>query len=134
MQGELAVAAALHLQGGDNVQGGGPQHLVFLVGKGDGRGHHNAVASMDSHRVEVLHGADGDGISGAVTNHLELDFLPARDALFHQNLMDGGTMQAVLTDFPQFLLIGSNAAPSASQCKGGAHNDRIPNLLGKFQG
>ena len=77
---ELHVAPALDLQGGDDVQGGGAEHLELPVGQGLGGGHHDGVAGMDAHGVDVLHGADGDHVAGAVPHDLKLNLLPAGDA------------------------------------------------------
>ena len=88
----------------------------------------------DPHRIEVFHRADGDDVACAVPHHLELDFLPARDALFHQDLMDGGHPQAVAGDLPQFILVPGDAAAASPQGEGGPHDDRVANLMGEFQG
>ena len=41
---------------------------------------------MDSHRVEVLHVADGDAGVAEVAHDLVLDLLPAREVLLDQHL------------------------------------------------
>ena len=48
IQSKLHVAAALDLQGGDDVQSGGAQHLELPVGQGLGGGHHDGVAGVDA--------------------------------------------------------------------------------------
>ena len=133
VQGELAVAAAFHLQGGDDVQGGPAEHLILLVGQGQRRSHHDGVAGMHAYGVNVLHGADGNHVALAVPHDLELDFLPAGDALFHQNLGDGAQAQAVLGNLPQLLLILADAAAGAAQGVGGTHDHRIADLFGEGQ-
>ena len=134
MQSELAVAAALHAQLVDDFQRGGAEHLVLLVGEGDGGGDDDGVAGVHAHRVQVLHGAHGDGVALAVAHHLELDFLPPGDGLLHQNLGDGGQCQAVGGHFPQLLLVVHNAAAGAAQGKGGPDDDRVANLQGEGLG
>ena len=47
---------------------------------------------MDADGVQVLHVADGDDVALVVAHDLILDLFPAGDALFHQDLMDGGTL------------------------------------------
>ena len=114
MQGKLAVAAAFHPQFGDDPQSGGAQHLVFLVGQGDGRGYDDGVAGVDAHRVQVFHGADGDHVVLGVPDHLKLDFLPAGNAFFHQNLGNGGEAQAVAGDVHELFLVLGDAAAGAA--------------------
>ena len=134
MQSELAVAAALHAQLVDDFQRGGAEHLVLLVGEGDGGGDDDGVAGVHAHRVQVLHGAHGDGVALAVAHHLKLDFLPPGDGLFHQDLGDGGQRQAIGGHFPQLLLVVHNAAAGAAQGKGGPDDDRVANLQGEGLG
>ena len=98
MQRKLAVAAAFHAQSLNDMDGCCPQHLIFLVGQGQGRCHHDGVSCMDAHRVDVLHGAHGDGVVLAVPDDFELDFLPPCYALLHQDLSDGRQTQAVDAD------------------------------------
>ena len=95
LQGKLAVAATLNAQLGDDIQCGGAQHLVLVIGQGLGGSHDHGIAGVDTDGVQVLHVADGDHIALVVTHDLVLDLFPTGDALFHQDLMDGGKPQAV---------------------------------------
>ena len=61
IQGELDIAASLHLQGPDHLQGRVPQHVVFLIRQGLGGAYHDGVSRMDAHGIQVLHTADRDG-------------------------------------------------------------------------
>ena len=138
VQGKLAVAAAHDAQLGDDVQSGGAEHLVLLVRKGQGRGHHDGVPGVDAHRVKVLHGADGDHVAGTVPQGLKLDLLPAGDAALHQNLVDGGLVQTTLGDLFQGDRVLGDAAAGAAQGEGGADDHRVADAFrdGKrlFQG
>ena len=134
VQGELHVAAALDLQGGDDVQGGGAEHLELPVGQGLGGGHHDGVAGVDAHGVDVLHGADGDDVAGGVPHDLELDLLPAGDAPLDEHLVDPGQVQAAVADLPQGDLVVGDAAAGAAQGIGGADDHRIADLVGEGHG
>ena len=134
MEGELAVAASLHLQGGDNVQRRGAEHLIFLIRQGDGGSDDDAVTGMNPYGIEVFHAAHRNDVAPAVPHDLEFDFLPAGDAFFHQNLMDGGKPQTVAGDFAQFLRRFRDAAAAAAQGEGGADDDRITDFLRKGHG
>ena len=100
VQGELAVAAALDLQGGDDVQGRAAQHLELFVGQSLGGGHHDGVACVDAHGVDVLHGADLDDVSGGVAHDLELDLFPTGDAALDEHLAHAGQVDAAVRDLP----------------------------------
>ncbi len=133
VQGQLDVAAAHDVQMGDDVQGGGAEHLEFPVRQGLGGSHHDGVPGVDPHRVQVFHGADGNDVARAVPHGLELNFLPAEDGLFNEHLGDGGGVQPRLGDDPQLRLIGGGAAARAPQGEGGADNDGIANPGGRLQ-
>jgi hypothetical protein len=81
IEGELDVAAASDVEGADDLDGGRPEHLVLVVGQRLTRGHHDGVAGVDAHRVDVLHVADDDAGVGSVAEHLVLQLLPADQRL-----------------------------------------------------
>ena len=134
MQGKLTVTATFYFQSGNDIQGGSSQHLVFFVRKGNCGSHNNTVTSMYTNRVKVFHGTDGNCIACTVTNYFKLNFLPAGNTFFHKNLVNRGAVQSVLTNFPQFLFVGSNTTTSSTKGKGGTNNNRIANLSSKIQG
>src|SRR5699024_5305047 len=129
VQGELHVAPALDLQGGDDVQGGGTEHLILLVGQGLGGGHHDGVAGVHAHGVDVLHGAHSDHVARAVPHDLELDLLPAGDAPLDEHLAHAGEVDATVRDLLQRGAVVGDAAAGAAQGVGGADDDRIADLL-----
>ena len=114
IQGELAVAAALHPKRRNNIQCCPAEHLIFLIRQGQGRGNHDGVAGMHTHRVNILHGADSHHIAQAVPHNFKLDFLPAGDALFHKNLGNGGKSETVFRRFSQLLHIVADTAAAAA--------------------
>ena len=132
VQGELAVTAALNFQGADDVQGGGTEHLILLVGQGLAGRHHDGVAGMDAHRVDVLHAADGDDVASAVPHDFKFDFLPACDTAFDQNFMDTGQLQTTVADLPQHELVIGDAAAGAAQGIGGTDDDGQADGVGEL--
>ena len=50
---------------------------------------------MDAHGVDVLDGADHDDVIGEVAHDLELELLPAGDALFDEGRAYGAGVEAV---------------------------------------
>ena len=134
VQSQLHVAPAHDPQVGDDVQRRLAEHLELLVRQGLGGGHHDGVAGVDAHRVQVLHGADGDDVAHAVPHGLELDLLPAEDGLLHQDLSDGRGVQAGAGNDLQLLGVLGRAAAGAAQGEGGAHDDGIADPLRHRQG
>ena len=129
-EGKLHVATALDAQRADDLEAGRAQHLVVLVGQGLARRHDDAVAGVDPHRVQVLHVADRDAVVRAVPHHLVLDFLPAHQRLFHQDLGDGAGVEAAPYDDVELLWRLGDAAAGAPEGVGGADHQRQSELLG----
>ena len=96
VKSELHVAASLYLQCPYYLEGTVTEHVVFLVREGLAGSHDYGVSRMDAYRVEILHVAYGDGSVIGISHHLVLDLLISLNALFHQDLMDGGECEGVL--------------------------------------
>ena len=131
---ELAVAAAFHLQLGNDAQRRAAEHLVLFVGKRDTRRDDDTVPGMDAHRIEVLHRADRDDIARGIPHHFKLDFFPARDGFLHQHLGDRGKPEPVFRNLAQLLLIINDATAGATQCKCRTDNQGISDFLREFHG
>ncbi len=134
LQSELTVAAALNAQLVYNVNGSFPQHAELLGGEAHCRSDYDGVTGVDAHRVHVLHGADGDGVAHAVPDDLELDLLPAGDALFNQDLGNGRQTQTILSDLMEFFHGGGNTAAGTAHGEGRTDDDRQADLLGEGDG
>ena len=87
---------------------------------------------MDAHGVDILHGADGDHVAGAVPHHLELDLLPAGDAPLNEHLAHPAEIDAPFGDLLQGGPVVGDAAASAAQGVGGADDDRVADLFGEI--
>jgi hypothetical protein len=95
--------------------------LILPVGQGQRRRYRNAVAGVHAHRVDVLDRADDDEVVGLVAHHLELEFLPADDRLFEQDLVHRAHLDAAPGNLLEFLDVVGDAAANA------AHRERRPN-------
>ena len=125
MQRELAVAAALDAELGDDLERGGTKHLIVFIGEGESGRDDDGVARVHADGVEVLHRADGEHVPRAVAQHFELDLLPAADVLFDEHLRDGREHEAVVGDEAELLLVVRDAAARAAQRERGTHDDGI---------
>ena len=128
-QGHLDVAAALDAQAPDDFEAGRPEHLVLLVGQGLAGGHHDAVAGVSAHGVQVFHVADGDAVVVAVPDYLVLDFLPAHQGTLQQHLGDGAEGKAVLDYLLELFGGVGYAAAGSAQGVGGAHHQGQPHVV-----
>ena len=134
IQGELHIAAPLHVQSPDDLQGAVPEHMVFLVGQGLAGSHHDGVAGVDTYRVHILHVADGDGGIRPVPDDFVLHLVIALDALLYQHLVDGRQGKGRLHHFLQLGFVIGKSAAGAPQGEGRAQNDRVADLLGGLDG
>ena len=134
LEGKLAVAAALNAQLGDDIQRGGTQHLVFLIGQSLAGCHNDGVTGMHADRVQVFHVTYGDHIALVVTHHFVFDLFPTGDALFHKDLMDGGKTQAVGCDLVQLFRVFADTAAGTAHGESRAHDNGIADNIGKRHG
>src|SRR5579883_2185987 len=87
---------------------------------------------MNTHWIKIFDGTNNNYIVEAVPHYLKLDFLPAENALFKQNLMHWAGVQTFKCDrLKLFLIIGDTTA-GASKGKGGTDNNRETNLISNF--
>ena len=133
VQGKLDIAASGDFQGTDDFQCAVAEHLVFLVGEGLGGTHHDGVAGVDTHRVQIFHITDGDGGVVMVPHHLVLNFLEAPDAFLHQHLMHRRQLQGGLHQLFQLLGVVGKAAAGSPQGKGRTEHHRIADFLCRLQ-
>ena len=112
-KGELDVASPFDPQVAYDPQGGGPEHLVLLVGERLTRRHDDRIAGMDADRIEILHAAYRDAVVLGVPDHFKFDLFPACDAPIKENLADRAALEAAGGDFHQPLLIIGKSAPAA---------------------
>ena len=130
MQRELAVAAALDTELGDNVERSRAQHLVFFIRKRDGGRDDDRIARVNADGVEVFHRTDGEHVARAVAQNFKFDFLPTADVFFDQHLRNRRKHQSVMGNQAQLLFVVRNAAARAAQRISGTDDHGITQLFG----
>ena len=114
--GELDVAAArLDADLADDADGGVPHRLVLAIGERLGGGHRDGVAGVHAHRIDVLDAADDDHVVRAVPHDLELELLPAEDALFDEDLAHRRELEAATADLGVLVDVPGDAAPRTAE-------------------
>ena len=78
---------------------------------------------MDAQRVEVFHAGHGEAMVVGIADDLELDFFPAFQGFFYQNLRGEG--EGTFSQFDEFFLIGADTASQTSQRISRTDHDRI---------
>ena len=89
--------------------------LVFLVGQRLRRRDRDRVAGVDAHRVEVLDRADDDEVVRLVAHDLQLELLPADQALLDQELAGRREVEAALADLLELVAVVGDAAAGAAE-------------------
>ena len=132
---ELHVGAAgFHTDLTQDRQGGVPHDLVFLVGKGLGRGHGDGIPGVHAHGVEVLDGADDDAVVVLVADNFHLVLFPADQGFVDQQFVGGRQVQAAGTDFFEFVAVVGDTTAGAAHGEGGADDAREADVVGHFPG
>ena len=85
---ELDVAAALDVERTDEAEGVVTEDLVVCVAEGLQRRHHDRLAGVHAHGVDVFHRAHDGGVVRLVAHDLVLKFLPAEDGFLDEHLVD----------------------------------------------
>mmetsp|Transcript_12244 Transcript_12244/g.26463 ORF Transcript_12244/g.26463 Transcript_12244/m.26463 type:complete len:392 (+) Transcript_12244:464-1639(+) len=128
----LDVALADDAQVADHLDGGRAEHVVLLVGERLRRRDDDRVARVDAERVEVLHVAHSDAVVGRVANDLVLDLLPALHRTLDQDLRRA--RECLLGELAARDLVVGEARPEAAERKRSAHDHRVSDLGGGFDG
>ena len=111
------------------LDGDRAQPLIFLVGQGLGRRDDDGIPGVDSHRVEVLHIADGDAVVAPVADDLVFDLLPAVQVLLDEHLRDAAVERALQRGF-EVAFFANDVAALSAQRVGPPQHDRKADLLG----
>ena len=116
VDGELDVrSAGLDADAADDSAREVAHPLVFLVGQRQRRRDGNAVAGVHAHRIDVLDRADDDEVVGAVAHDLELEFFPADDRLFEQDLVDRAEVESAAGELAELLDVVGDAGADAAE-------------------
>ena len=82
------------------------QHFNLLLAQRASRRNYDGFASMDTQWVEILHRGNGKATVVSIADALKLDFLPALQTLFNQNLWSES--KGRLGQLDELLLIGTD--------------------------
>ena len=80
---------------------------------------------MNTNRVNVLHVADCDAVSCAVTHYFIFNFFPSCDAALYQNFTYTRKTETILQDFTEFIFIMGDTAAASTECVSRTENYRI---------
>lgn len=84
------------------------------------------------HRPDrYFHVTYGNTVSCTVAHNFVLDFFPAADTSFYQNLSDTGKTQTVFQNALKLCQIMCDTTAGTAQCIGRTQYDRIADLIGK---
>ena len=89
---------------------------------------------MHTHRVEVLDRADDDDVVGVVAHHLELVFLPARDAALDEDLRDRARGESAFREVLHLLVVVRDPGAAPTEDVRGPDDDGIADLAADAQG
>ena len=123
---ELAVGSArLHADLPHDADRGVAQALILAIGQGLRGGHGDRIAGVHPHGVEVFDRADDDHVVGVIPHDLHLEFLPAHEGLFDEDLAVQGKRKSTGDNlFELFDVVGDAAACAA-------HGERGPDHAGQ---
>ena len=135
VHGELDVGTAgLHSYASNAGERGVAHLLVLDVGQGLRWGHGDGVAGVDSHRVEVLDGADHYAVVGVVTHDFEFVLLLTCDGALDEHLADGRGIETLGGQLDQRFGVLGDAGAGSSQDVARAHHDRVADRLADGHG
>src|SRR6185295_11682357 len=117
-------AAAFDADSADHLDRGVTELLIALVRKRHLRGDRDGVAGVNAHRVEILDRADDDDVVVPVANHLELELVPAEQALLDEHLPDRALLQGAAEQLDELPPIAGGAATMAAQRERGPQDYR----------
>ena len=121
---ELHVAGPADVERVYYLERRGAQHLPFLVREGQRRRYDYRVARVDAHRVDVLHSADGERVSGAVADDLDLHLVPALEVALYQRVSDRRGGEGVLRLDDEVLYVTHDRVSRAAEREVRAQNQR----------
>ena len=73
------------------------------------------VAGVHPHRIEVFDRADDDAVVRLVADDLHLEFLPAENALFDEDLGRRRCVEPALDDLEKFFAVVGDAATGSAE-------------------
>ncbi len=126
-------SASIHTDFPETAQGSVAHHLVLAIAQCLGRSYGDGVTGVHPHRVEVLDGANDDGVVRQVAHDFHFVLFPPNHALFNERLMDRGKFEPALDDFLQILPVIGDAAAASAHSETRAQDDGIAILTSKLK-
>ena len=99
------------------------EHLDLSLAEGTGRSDNDALAGVDSQRVEVFHRGDSETAVSRIPDALELDFLPSFQTLLDEYLRSKS--EGRFCNLPEFFFGLADSGTLTSQGIGRTDHDRI---------
>ena len=131
LQRILNITAACDSKLCDNIKSRCTKHLILFVTKSLRWCNYNRVSCVNTNRVNIFHIADGNTVSCTVTHYLILNFFPACDTAFYQNLSDTGKTKSILQDLAKLIFIMGNTAAASTKGISRTKYNRITDGIGK---
>jgi hypothetical protein len=135
----------------NDIDRGGPEHVVVGIGEGLRRSHDDRVSCVDSQRVEILqkvgqncneddyfklviylHVANGNAVVSAIPYNLVLDLLPALHTPLDENLWTRG--KGFAAQRLQLAFILSKTGTKTTEGVGSPDDDRVSDCVGSGYG
>ena len=132
--GKLDVGATDDLDGLHDVVGVLLKPLLKFGSNGEHGRRAETVAGVNAHGIDVLDKADGDHLVLGVTDHLQLELLPAQNRLFHQHLVYKARRQPAGCHRPQLFDVVYQPAAGSAHGVGRPNHHRIAELFGHLFG
>ena len=86
---------------------------------------------MDTQRVEVLHAGHGEAVVVGVADYFKLNFFPAFQRLFYQNLF--GESERTFGQLNEGFFVGADTTTKTTQSVSRTYHDRITDFTGSLQ-
>ena len=128
--GELYIGAADDLNAFHDPVGLLLQTLLAVLGYGEHGSGAERITGMYAEGIDVFNEADGDHVVFTVSYNFQLQFFPAENGFFHENLTYHTGLKASCTDGFELVHIVNKSAACAAHGIGGTENDRITQAVG----
>ena len=108
------------------------QQFQFFIVERASRSYNDRFTGVDTQRVEVFHAGYSEAVVVRVADHFELDFFPAFQRFFYQDLLGEG--ERAFGQFQEFFFVSADTATQTSQRVSRTYHHRITDLAGSSDG
>ena len=128
----LGIAAPFNAELSNDAKARAAEHLILVIRQCLCGSDDNTVTCMNADGIKILHTANGDAVVIAVTDDLELDFLPSGNAALDEYLPNHRVVKPLDDRRNELFLIFCNAAACAAHCIRRTYDDGISDGVCKF--